>query len=177
MKFVCGQCHYEKEIPPKSRELYAGRVVNCPKCKAKTRVGEITDQPRKSTKTCPYCAESIAFAAAKCKHCGEFLDGSSAISRATRGKKLILPAMLLLIFFNFLGLHAFYTGRIGQGIFYLVGSLVSGILIFLLGNGGVLVILPAVIMLILCVCLLGDLLRLLTGSYKDGDGNKMTDWL
>jgi len=29
-------------------------------------------------KKCPFCAEDIQDAAIKCKHCGEFLDGSTA---------------------------------------------------------------------------------------------------
>jgi hypothetical protein len=28
------------------------------------------------TKQCPYCSEEILHTAKKCKHCGEFLDGS-----------------------------------------------------------------------------------------------------
>lgn len=35
----------------------------------------VTESPR--TKACPFCAEQISIAARKCKHCGEFLDGTA----------------------------------------------------------------------------------------------------
>lgn len=35
---------------------------------------ESAPQPLPESKDCPFCAESIALAALKCKHCGEFLD-------------------------------------------------------------------------------------------------------
>jgi hypothetical protein len=35
-------------------------------------------------KKCPFCAEDIQDAAIKCKHCGEFLDGSKSLNFAEK---------------------------------------------------------------------------------------------
>jgi TM2 domain-containing membrane protein YozV len=77
---------------------------------------------------CPYCAEVIAAAAKKCKHCGEFLDEtlqyarmptsrSTDLSVAPNGKTKV-AAGLLAIFLGGIGMHKFYLGRVGQGIVY-----------------------------------------------------------
>jgi len=42
------------------------------------RTPTFTEAP--TTKTCPFCVEEIAIAARKCKHCGEFLDGTTSPS-------------------------------------------------------------------------------------------------
>ena len=49
-------------------------------------------------KKCPYCAEEIQDAAIKCKHCGEFLDGSGRGHAAAEksGPRYCEPTMLVL---------------------------------------------------------------------------------
>lgn len=61
-------------------------------------------------------------------------------------------ALLLAIFVGVLGVHAFYAGKVGMGILYLFTGGLCGI--------GALV----------------DIIRIATGSYKDGNGLPITKW-
>ena len=50
---------------------------------AKQPISLMTVRPReKIMKKCPFCAEDIQDDAIKCKHCREFLDGSTSARRA-----------------------------------------------------------------------------------------------
>jgi predicted nucleic acid-binding Zn ribbon protein len=48
-------------------------------------------------KKCPYCAEEIQDEAIKCKHCGEFLDGSSRPSRKEAALKWYFRRSFIII--------------------------------------------------------------------------------
>jgi hypothetical protein len=49
------------------------------------REESMTDQPE--TKDCPFCSEQILATAKKCKHCGEWLDGSTNRAGAAAGER------------------------------------------------------------------------------------------
>ena len=66
--------------------------------------------------------------------------------------KRILPALLLWFFFGEFGAHRFYAGKIGTG------------LLQLLTIGG------------LGIWWLIDLILILTGSLRDGEGRQITEW-
>jgi len=74
------------------------------------------------TKQCPFCAETIQFAAQKCRFCGEFLDGRQAAARTTYPSHSAPPQKLkdpgLAAVFSFLipGLGQVYNGQIVVGI-------------------------------------------------------------
>lgn len=86
--FICDVCDYRKSVV----DSHIGRHATCPKCQTRGLVQAANgiappepvppEPPRiatSDTKDCPFCAETIAKRAIKCKHCGSMLDGHSAI--------------------------------------------------------------------------------------------------
>ncbi len=66
--------------------------------------------------------------------------------------KRILPVFLLFFFLSWLGIHRFYVGKIGTAILYIVT----------LGGLGIWWIV--------------DLILIVTGSFTDNHGEKITQW-
>jgi TM2 domain-containing membrane protein YozV len=66
--------------------------------------------------------------------------------------KRILPAGLLCFFLGVFGAHRFYVGKIGTGLLQL----------FTLGGLG--------------IWMLVDLIMLVSGEFKDKEGNRITEW-
>ena len=67
-------------------------------------------------------------------------------------EKRILPAFLLCFFLGVFGAHRFYVGKVGTGVLELLT----------IGGFG--------------LWWLADLILILTGSFKDGDGQQITQW-
>ena len=66
--------------------------------------------------------------------------------------KRILPVFLLFFFLSWLGIHRFYVGKIGTAILYIIT----------LGGFGIWWIV--------------DLILIVTGSFTDSHGQKITQW-
>lgn len=106
---------------------------------------------------CWNCGSQVNPMAVMCPACGVGLTpqqqgGGQAFNPATTSPKSRLVALLLCIFLGGLGAHKFYLGKTGMGILYLFTAGLFGI--------GALI----------------DLIMLITGSAKDGDGLEVRDW-
>ena len=113
------------------------------------------------TKYCQACGRVVDAAAVVCPACGVMqadmagavgFPGGYAVGYPGRSEKRILVAFLLCFFVGVFGVHRFYAGKVGTGILQLLT----------LGGLGVWVLV--------------DLIVLVTGNFRDGDGEKITQW-
>jgi TM2 domain-containing membrane protein YozV len=100
-------------------------------------------------KVCFSCRDVIDATAVVCPRCG---TPQPAAAAASTSESRILPALLLCFFLGVFGAHRFYVGKIGTGI------------LELLTLGG------------LGIWWLVDMILILTGSFRDINGQKITEW-
>ncbi len=91
IRFSCPECGANLAVP----DNMAGCSGKCKKCDAYVTAPRLSpistpastaSTPQQSApqqKACPFCSELILATAKKCKHCGEFLDGSRSVVAAT----------------------------------------------------------------------------------------------
>jgi len=161
--FSCPHCHQSIEAPLDM----AGQLIDCPSCKQTIEVTKHQTPPTipryfppRAYKACPYCGSEITSTVQKCKHCGEWVNKPTA-TNDNESEKRILPLFLLWLFLGALGAHAFYAGRPGQGLMFLLCLITS----FLVVPG-----------ILLFIILFWDLILILSGAYPDGNSNKITKW-
>lgn len=100
-------------------------------------------------KICAHCRDVIEATALVCPRCG---TPQPEVANPSMSDKRILPAFLLCFFLGVFGVHRFYAGKIGTGVLELLTF----------GGFG--------------IWWLVDLILILTGSFRDGDGRKITEW-
>ncbi|HSJ65301.1 MAG TPA: TM2 domain-containing protein [Gemmatimonadaceae bacterium] len=101
------------------------------------------------TKYCHTCGALIDVNSSSCYRCGAQQPSLMPVGRSD---KRILPAALLSFFFGVFGVHRFYVGKVGTGILQLCT----------LGGLGIWAIV--------------DFIFVVTGSFTDKDGRKITEW-
>ncbi len=104
--------------------------------------------PARPTKSCLACNRAIDAEAVVCTSCGVMQPLPAELAT----EKHLLPASLLCLFLGFLGAHRFYVGKIGTGWLQLLTLGGCGVWWFV------------------------DLILLLSGEFKDREGNRITEW-
>ena len=109
----------------------------------------MTTPVSRQAKFCYSCGDVIESAALVCPRCGV---AQPVVTSGAESERRILPAFLLCFFLGVFGAHRFYAGKICTGILELLT----------VGGFG--------------IWWLVDIILILTGSFRDGDGRKITAW-
>jgi hypothetical protein len=96
---------------------------------------------------CHACGKVIDAQAVVCTGCGVMQPAARALD-----ERKILPVFLLAFLLGPFGVHRFYVGKIGTGLLQLVT----------LGGLGIWVLV--------------DLVMIITGNFRDKEGEKITEW-
>ena len=98
------------------------------------------------------------------------MNGSHEVMNEQRfSQKSYAVAVILSAIFGILGIHHFYLGRWGHGLFDLALSVTGFVLI----GSGTLVLLGMALLLIDVIHTLVVTIRLIIGEYRDGKGLKV----
>lgn len=103
------------------------------------------------TKYCHACASIIDQMAVICPACG-VRQGQLVGMEDDESEKRILPTFLFCLTLGVFGVHRFYAGKVGTGLLQL----------FTLGGLG--------------IWMLIDLIMIVTGNFRDKEGEKITEW-
>jgi len=102
--------------------------------------------PKAGNKYCHNCKAETAYNTTICMKCGVSLNDENSF---TGEGKDWLTTLLLCLFLGYLGIHRFYTKHTAIGVIQLLT----------VGGCGIWALI--------------DLIQILTGSFKDADGNKL----
>ena len=103
--------------------------------------------PTRTTRQCHGCGRIIDGEAVVCMGCGVMQPAARALD-----ERKLLPTFLLAFLLGPFGAHRFFVGKIGTGILQLCT----------LGGLG--------------IWMLVDLIMLVTGEFRDKEGNRITEW-
>jgi hypothetical protein len=100
--------------------------------------------------------------------------------------KRILPAFLLCLFFGVFGVHAFYAGRTRRGRMVLVFPAMLLVMLCIAaayaGDPPATALVGVVVLgtwgtgIAAAVMAVADFIAIISGQFRDGDGNVITEW-
>jgi len=130
-------------------------------------------------KFCSSCGAVIKIVAEICPKCGVRQMAATYSGNPNASKKSRTATLILCIFFGVLGVHSFYTSKIGVGIARLF-IFILGYAFIILGLGITadegFIIIGYIFILIGSIWTFIDFILILAGKFKDKEGKRVLNW-